>query len=176
MSTVSSKRHYQKTRRGKVLHIVKERYLRDDLGFGACSSSGALTPLPSEVELLATLREEYLEKSNGLPLLLVLDTNITLAQLDALESTCPVVKNIVLCSTVLGETKKRSKTCAARLLQLCMAPERAVVVFPNENHANTFEEKQKGESDNDYNDRLGTVLIPTMYHLLTSHDVAYPHS
>ncbi|KAH9258045.1 hypothetical protein BASA81_003608 [Batrachochytrium salamandrivorans] len=150
---VCANRYFQKTRKGKVLRVVRERYLREDIGFGTCfSAANVLTRISSEDELVEALREEHLEAN--LPLLLVVDTNISLSQMDALESQCPAVQNLVFCTTMLNETKKHSLAVRNRLFALIRDTKRCVLVFPNENHLETFAEKQVGETANDYNDRL----------------------
>lgn len=150
---VCANRYFQKTRKGKVLRVVRERYLREDIGFGTCfSAANVLTRISSEDELAEALREEHLEAN--LPLLLVVDTNISLSQMDALESQCPAVQNLVFCTTMLNETKKHSVAVRNRLFALVRDSKRCVLVFPNENHLETFAHKQVGETANDYNDRL----------------------
>ena len=79
----------KKTRRGKVVKIVREHYLRDDIPCGAqnCSSSGCGGGQDGEP---TTLLEEH-PGSNGNHLFngdhyLILDTNIVLNQIDLIES------------------------------------------------------------------------------------------
>ena len=134
-----TRKYFQKTRRGKVLRVVRERYLRDDIGFGTICTSG-VTRLTTKELFLRSLSDEHREV-DGKPLVIIVDTNIVLRQLDALESTCAAVQNIVLCETVISEAKKRNASCKTRLIALMRDTNRSIIAFPNENHRETFDIK-----------------------------------
>lgn len=87
------------TRRGKVLKVVREHYLRDDIGCGAaactlCSAPGA-SGEGSEGPALspAPYNNRYL----------VLDTNAVLHQMDVLEYDCEALRDVIILQTVADE-------------------------------------------------------------------------
>ena len=95
MEQITLKPKHIKTRRGTILKIVRENYLRNDI------KSGLENKRLSKKSCLASLSNQL-----GVcldPCLLVIDTNICLHQIDILEST--VVKNVVVPQTVLKEVK-----------------------------------------------------------------------
>lgn len=145
-----SKQHFQRTRRGKILKIQREHYLRDDIYCGAtacaiCPDSEdpliGRRPLSSTVAACAPEHNRYL----------IIDTNIALHQIDLLEH--PAMRNVVLLQTVLEEVKHRSMQVYARLRALSSTKERCFYVFSNEHHRATFVERRSDESPNDRNDR-----------------------
>lgn len=71
--------------------------------------------------------------------------------MDVIED--PMFKNIIICQTVLQETKKRSLSCYQRLVQLLSTPDRRVFCFVNEFHRDAFVTKMVSEKINDRNDR-----------------------
>lgn len=101
---LKSKTFLKKTRAGGVMKIVREHYLRDDIGCGApgCSAcDGAhegpvLEPQPQDPASTLCPRPHYL-----LP-----DTNVLLHQIDVLED--PAIRNVIVLQTVLQEVRNRS--------------------------------------------------------------------
>ncbi|KAK4533874.1 hypothetical protein CCYA_CCYA20G4756 [Cyanidiococcus yangmingshanensis] len=117
------------SRPASVLHVSREHYLRSDL------------PLPAA----PTLR----------PFLLVPDTNVLLGAVGIFD--CDAVQEVVFLQTVLQETRKRSQEVYDRIRRLLTSPEatrRHLYSFSNEHCEATFLEQRRGESPNDYNDRL----------------------
>jgi exosome complex exonuclease DIS3/RRP44 len=117
------------SRQVSVLHVSREHYLRNDL---------PLPPAP-------TLR----------PFLLVPDTNVLLGAVAIFD--CDVVQEVVFLQTVLQETRKRNQEVYDRIRRLIASPpatRRHLHVFSNEHCEATFLEQLRGESPNDYNDRL----------------------
>jgi exosome complex exonuclease DIS3/RRP44 len=80
-----SQTFFRRTRKGRVLRVVRERYLRDDIGFGTLHEVG---PVRGEEQLESLLSDEHLVKN--MKQILVLDTNVVLNQMDLLEQNCPV--------------------------------------------------------------------------------------
>jgi hypothetical protein len=72
------KAFFKRTRKGKVIRVFQEKYLRDDVNYGHL--------LGQEVtqEHIQSLVGDALHKQ-----LLVLDTNVAVHQLDVLEHECP---------------------------------------------------------------------------------------
>ncbi len=141
---------FKKTRRGKIVKVVREHYLRDDL---PCASELCEEcPRPALGHLLA---RDPVSRCPGLfrrPHYLVLDTNVVLEQIDVLESGNGFV-NVVLLQTVLEEVRNRSTPVYKRLKDLVADEEKKFVVFMNEHHQSTYVRRLPGESANDRNDR-----------------------
>ncbi|KAI8129308.1 hypothetical protein FF38_13008 [Lucilia cuprina] len=138
----------RKTKRGNILKIVREHYLRTDLGCGsdlcnACQQEEAGVQLRSDRMVRSTLF--------NFPHYLVLDTNVVLQQMDALEEDA--IKNVIVLSIVLNEVKHRSTTVYKRFHEVVQHKPRGFFVFVNEHHKDTYVERQPGESANDRNDR-----------------------
>ena len=114
---LSSKSFVRKTKKGNVVKIVKEHYLRDDIH---CGLSNCLT---CEGEgLLSNQAENFI----------VFDTNVAVHQIDLLEH--PYWKDVIILSTVLEEVKHLNLNIYNRLRQLTSDKERRFFVFANEHH------------------------------------------
>lgn len=138
-----SKSFVKKTRRGTVLKVVREHYLRDDISCGATSCN-------HEVCSTDDARENALLNSEAKHILVV-DTNVALHQIDFLEN--PDITNVVVLSVVLEEVKHKNLSAFNRLRALCSNKTRSFFVFANEHHKETFIKAESGESPNDRNDR-----------------------
>ncbi|OAE18374.1 hypothetical protein AXG93_1783s1030 [Marchantia polymorpha subsp. ruderalis] len=134
---LQSKAYVKKTRHGRVLKVVREHYLRDDIACGtitctACDNSKAcLSASPAPI--------------------IVFDTNVVLRQIDLLENSA--ISNVVVLSVVLEEVKNKDLSVYNRLRTICSNPARNFFVFSNENHRDTYIKGLAGESPNDRNDR-----------------------
>ncbi|KAJ3443927.1 exosome complex exonuclease rrp44 [Anaeramoeba flamelloides] len=146
---MKTKSFIKRTKKGDVLRIVREHYLRNDIGAG--------TELLEETNVY---RPEYTPLTAKAAHYLVLDTNIVLHQIDALEQS--KLTNIIILSTVLDEVRGNSMKTYKRIRKLCSAQERHFYVFSNENHRDTYVERLKGESVNDRNDRA--IMVATQWY------------
>uniref|UniRef100_A0A2M4CSQ7 Protein DIS3 homolog n=1 Tax=Anopheles darlingi TaxID=43151 RepID=A0A2M4CSQ7_ANODA len=146
---LTNKVFMKKTKRGNILKIVREHYLRDDIwcGSGACRKC----PL-SENDIVLDGVPESLSEQYTYPHYLLLDTNIILYQMDLLEES--VVRNVIILNTVLDEVKHRSAVMYKRLKAVISNPSRKFYTFVNEHHKDTYVERMPGESANDRNDRM----------------------
>ncbi|KAL0275597.1 UNVERIFIED_CONTAM: hypothetical protein PYX00_003405 [Menopon gallinae] len=139
--------YLKKTKRGNILKIVREHYLRDDLWCGSelCITCGRDTKNAllerSPVSLSNLVKSHYI----------VLDTNVVLDQIDILEED--ILKNVIILQTVLKEVKHRSSNTFKRLKDILANPGRRFYTFVNEHHKETYVERNTGESVNDRNDR-----------------------
>ena len=93
---LASKTFMKKTKRGAVVKVVREHYLRDDVwcgvkGCGQCRHEAP--PLEAFPEIESTLCRH--------PHLILPDTNVVLHQMDFLED--PAITNVILLSVVLQE-------------------------------------------------------------------------
>ncbi|KAK9499175.1 hypothetical protein O3M35_003675 [Rhynocoris fuscipes] len=139
---------YKQTKRGNILKIVREHYLRDDIWCGSKACSSCKAKLKEKI-----LDAEPKSKSTAVaePHYLFLDTNAVLDQIDALEE--PYLKNVVILQTVLEEVKHRSSTIYKRLKEIISDSKRNFYVFVNEHRRETYIEREPGESVNDRNDK-----------------------
>ncbi|CAE7125980.1 unnamed protein product [Rhizoctonia solani] len=147
----SQRKFYKKTARGKVLKVLRERYVRDDIpcGIEKCQlcyafTDGDKSPLSSTGDLT------HAQFPTGH--FIVPDTNVFLHQMDLVESPLFTPPIIVL-QTVLDEVRHRSLPLHSRLKGLIASEDKQIYVFYNEFHAQTAVVRQTGETPNDRNDR-----------------------
>ncbi|KAM9808765.1 exosome complex exonuclease RRP44 [Syngnathus typhle] len=143
---LKSKTFVKKTRAGRVMKIVREHYLRDDIWCGSeacdqCRQDSTVLQREACIESNLCTFSHYL----------IPDTNVVLHQIDILED--PVICNVVILQTVLQEVRHRSAPIYKRLKDLIHEEERHFYTFTNEHHRETFIEREPGESANDRNDR-----------------------
>ncbi|KAJ3122329.1 exosome catalytic subunit dis3 [Physocladia obscura] len=159
---LQSKVHVRKTRRGGVIKVVKELYLRDDIhcGVAACGECNTLpvptTPAPTPFLLasaasLAIAPPASTVVSTGARHYLLPDTNIFMHQIDLMEHKA--FTNVIVLQTVLEELRHRSDSVYERVRALVKDSDKAFYVFSNEFSRDTFVKKLKDESPNDRNDR-----------------------
>ncbi|KAJ7785712.1 hypothetical protein B0H16DRAFT_2528 [Mycena metata] len=147
-SVVTQRKFFKKTARGKVIKVLRERYLRDDVGCGiqncsTCDNSTA-DPLPYSGD---TQHKSFPEGHFVLP-----DTNIFLSQMDLMESAL-FKPPIILLQTVMEEVRHRSIPLYNRLKALVRMDDKRVWVFYNEYRSETAIIREDNESPNDRNDR-----------------------
>eukprot|EP01133_Synstelium_polycarpum_P012635 gene12635-14841_t len=140
------------TRRGKVIKVVREVYLRDDLvcGHALCKQCEDV-----KKRIYRTVEERERADSAAAELtattVLVLDTNVVLHQIDLIED--PAITNVVVLTTVLDEVKAQNFAIYNRLRDIVKDQTRAFYVYSNEHSKFTAIERDQGESSNDRNDR-----------------------
>ncbi|XP_007888927.1 exosome complex exonuclease RRP44 [Callorhinchus milii] len=148
---LKSKTLLKRTRSGSVLKLVREHYLRDDIGCGSgrcdlapCGESGSGSALqPDPPAHCSSLCPQ--------PHYIVPDTNVVLHQIDILED--PMIQNVVILQTVLQEVRHRSAPVYKRIKDVINNAEKHFYTFTNEHHKDTYIEQEKGENANDRNDR-----------------------
>ncbi len=156
------KRFQRKTARGKVLRVIRERYLRNDIGCG-CPNCTACRPYHEQ--LYRTVQSSEGRKLHFLapkPLrgnkkvheeagyYLIIDTNVVLHQMDVLEAVLkpsaaasssastsskretPAITSVIVLQTVLDEVRARSLPLFNRLQALIREPERNFWVYWND--------------------------------------------
>ncbi|GFQ06758.1 exosome complex exonuclease rrp44 [Phtheirospermum japonicum] len=134
---LQSKSFVKKTRQGKVVKVVREHYLRDDIYCGA--------PFCKVCDVAAA------RLSSTASAIIIVDTNVVLHQIDLLEN--PAIDDVVVLSVVLEEVKNKNLSVYNRLRALCSNSLRRFFVFSNEYHKDTYVKIETGESPNDRNDR-----------------------
>ncbi|XP_042385217.1 exosome complex exonuclease RRP44 homolog A-like [Zingiber officinale] len=135
---LQSKSFAKKTKQGRVIKVVREHYLRDDIYCGAtfckvCDTSAARLSASASATIL------------------IVDTNVVLNQIDLLEN--PKIDDVVVLSVVLEEVRHKNLSVYNRVKALCTNPLRKFFVFSNEHHRDTYVKDMIGESPNDRNDR-----------------------
>ncbi|EWM28887.1 exosome complex exonuclease rrp44 [Nannochloropsis gaditana] len=149
---IRSKAFFKRTRRGKVMRILEEHYLRDDIGLGTLHGSECSALTPEELVQLMEGRVEggLKEGEEGgheggvkkkTPTLTILDTNVALEQIDFLENaeaSEAVLGVVVLLQTVLEEVKGNSLSVYRRLHKLLLDDSRAYIFFANEHAAEAY--------------------------------------
>lgn len=118
----------RKTKRGNILKIVREHYLRDDIG---CGSDLCQYCFQSEVFHL-TSEHDIRSSLFKFPHYIVLDTNVVLDQIDVLEESA--LRNVIILTTVLNEVKHKSSSIYKRLNEIIHDRTRNFYVFVNEHH------------------------------------------
>ncbi|XKL62471.1 hypothetical protein PGB90_002304 [Kerria lacca] len=146
---LTSKTFLKKTKRGNILKIVREHYLRDDIGCGSriCKKCAII----NENAILDDKLSSSISKAYVNPHYLIVDTNVVLHQIDVLEED--VLINVIILQTVLEEVKHRSTSIYKRLNDIINNPNRKFYVFVNEHHKDTYIEREPGETANNRNDR-----------------------
>ncbi|KAJ7480098.1 hypothetical protein B0H11DRAFT_2158020 [Mycena galericulata] len=147
-AVVTQRKFFKKTARGKVIKVLRERYLRDDVGCGiqnctACDNSTA-DALPYAGD---TQHKLFPEGHFVLP-----DTNVFLSQMDLMESSL-FKPPIILLQTVMEEVRHRSIPLYNRLKALVRMDDKRVWVFYNEYRSETAIIREDNETPNDRNDR-----------------------
>lgn len=143
ISTVAQKSFFKRTRRGKVIRLVKEYYLRSDIECGYL-----LGKQVTAADLLLLAEQSPVRQ------VLVVDTNVALHQIDVLEYASPVTYLVVLLQTVLQELKHLNLGVYRRVMSLMKDEKRSFIFLPNELLADPHSVRGKDEVVNDYNDRL----------------------
>ncbi len=156
---LSHKTFLKKTRRGKVIKVVREHYLRDDISCGVvdcakCEQQENDVQVQVQPRLPRPPPASPCPDLHRAPHLVVLDTNVVLDQIDVLEESKGGVENVVVLQTVLDEVRRRSLPVYKRLKDIVAdSQRRSYFVFVNEHHQETYVQREPGESANDRNDR-----------------------
>lgn len=161
---IVSKIFHKKTRRGNVIKIIREHYLRDDVGCGIheCSlgrSEKKFCVDPDDLDKkTCKISTENLSNSSvssssvvDKSHIIVIDTNVALHQMDVLEDVA--IKNVIVPQTVVEELKHRNPPAYKKLKEVLSDEEKHFYYFHNEFHKDTYVERIAGETSNDRNDR-----------------------
>ena len=158
---MTSKTFMKKTKKGSVIQVVREHYLRDDVWCGvqgctACSQDDP--PLPN-TPLMDSDLCPY-------PHYLVPDTNIFLHEIDFLED--PAIKHVIVLQIVLDEVKHRNLSVYQRLRDVIADGAKRFYVFANEHRRETYVQRDESETPQDRNDRA-TRVAADWYNLHLAH-------
>ena len=100
---LKSRKFVKRTRKGQVVNVVREHYLRDDLPHPL--PGGEPAPPPGRPQLAASAE-----------VFAVLDTNVVLHQIDLLER--PTLCDVIVTQTVLDEVRHNKISVHKRLRAL----------------------------------------------------------
>ncbi|KAI7855492.1 exosome complex exonuclease RRP44-like protein [Circinella umbellata] len=141
-----SKSFVKRTRKGNVVKVVKEHYLRDDIPCSsqACTICEQHSPPVLSRTPRSTMNIKY-------PHYIIPDTNVFMNQLDIMEH--PGIKDVIVLQTVREEVKHLSLPIYNRLNAMLNDSNKRFYMFANEHHRDTYLEKLKDETPNDRNDR-----------------------
>ncbi|GHJ89926.1 hypothetical protein NliqN6_6328 [Naganishia liquefaciens] len=153
----AQKKFLKKTKRGKVIKVLRERYLRDDIpcGYEGCKECADYPGYRAALPAVGFTKHRKWTGVAGH--WLVVDTNIVLGQMDLLAAL-PATVPLVLPSTTLAEVRHRSLPLYNRLQQLITEEDRHVWVFWNEQRRETatkveYTAAQQDEGNSDEEDK-----------------------
>ncbi|KAI0303388.1 RNB-domain-containing protein [Multifurca ochricompacta] len=163
----TQRKFFKKTARGKVIKVVRERYLRDDVSCGIEKCRECASTLESHLPFSGAVDHKLFPNGH----FVLPDTNVFLAQMDLMESSF-FRSPIILLQTVLEEVRHRSLPLYNRLKALMKLDEKRTWMFYNEfrlkhnfiHNRETAVVREVGESPNDRNDRairVGTAWYNT---------------
>ncbi|KAK3871019.1 hypothetical protein Pcinc_023815 [Petrolisthes cinctipes] len=140
------KTFYRKTKKGNIIKIVREHYIRDDIwcgldGCGSCEMEDAILEVHNTSDSTLVPQPHHL----------MIDTNVALHQIDVLCDDS--ITDIIIPQTVIQEVKHRSLPIYKRLRDLIESSAKRFYVFSNEHHSECYVEQEAKETLNDRNDR-----------------------
>lgn len=143
-SVTSKMAFYKRTKRKKVVRIVREKYLHNVKNYGFKHGGEKELSQSKLKELIINSKKKHL---------IVLDTNIALHQIDLLEFRCEGFSNIIILQTVLQELRHLNLAVFRRLSTIMLDKSRSFIFYPNEVNVNSATYRLKDETPNDANDR-----------------------
>lgn len=157
---LKSRAFVKRTRKGNVIKVIKEHYLRDDIW---CSVEGCQKCKQEKIHLSCNPRKTKLSEY---PQLIIPDTNIFLHQTDIIEHVA--FTNVIVLQTVLDEVRARSLQVYNRIKTMLEEVPKHFYFFSNEHNRHTAIERLKDETMNDRNDRaIRTATLWYNNHLKT---------
>ncbi|QPG75771.1 exosome catalytic subunit dis3 [Brettanomyces nanus] len=153
-----SQKVFVRSRNGRATKIVREHYLREDIPCSsmACSKCEEFYFVDANGEMRHPILSDSpfdLQNNDIGKHYLIVDTNVVLNAIDMIESSS-VFYDVIVPQTVLEEVRNKSYPIYMRLRDLTKNEEKRFVVFYNEFKVDTYLTRKKGETMNDYNDRL----------------------
>lgn len=150
---ITQKQFYKKTKKGSIIKLVNEVYLRNDIHCGLfnclqCSTENI--ELQSNKQLEIEPRKD-LNSRFKLFHFIVPDTSAIIYQLDVLEDNS-FGENFIILQSVLDEVRKKNLQIYLRLKQLIST--KNCYVFTNVFNKYTYVQRKIDESNEEYQDRL----------------------
>ncbi|KAF9073535.1 RNB-domain-containing protein [Rhodocollybia butyracea] len=147
-AVVTQRKFFKKTARGKVVKVLRERYLRDDVACGIEGCRECSTTIPELLPFTGSLEHQLFPNGHYI----LPDTNVFLAQMDLIESSL-FNPPMILLQTVIEEVRHRSLPLYNRLKALSKSEDKQIWVFYNEYRSETAIIREEAETPNDRNDR-----------------------
>ncbi|KAJ3937450.1 MAG: RNB-domain-containing protein [Lentinula lateritia] len=147
-AVITQRKFFKKTARGKVVKVLRERYLRDDVACGIEGCRECSTEISRLLPLSGSLEHDLFPNGHYI----LPDTNVFLAQMDLIESSL-FNPPMILLQTVLEEVRHRSLPLYNRLKALTKSEDKQIWVFYNEYRSETAIVREENETPNDRNDR-----------------------
>ena len=137
----------RKTKKGSILKVVREHYLRTDI---SCGVESCTTCPPNRTS--SKLSDLPIIESSlcGYPHYIIPDVAVALRQVDFLEDSA--INNVIILQTVLQEVRHERMIVYKRIRDTVSNPDKCFYVFSNEHHKETY---YKGESE----DRISEAII-----------------
>ncbi|GAW00013.1 RNB-domain-containing protein [Lentinula edodes] len=126
-AVITQRKFFKKTARGKVVKVLRERYLRDDVACGIEGCRECSTELSRLLPPSGGLEHRLFPNGHYI----LPDTNVFLAQMDLIESSL-FNPPMILLQTVLEEVRHRSLPLYNRLKALTKSEDKQIWVFYNE--------------------------------------------
>jgi len=144
---LKAKTFVKKTKRGNIIKVVREHYLRDDLSCGSLLCDKCPHLSPAKLSELQKAESSLFPKAHYL----VIDTNVALHQIDFLEDHN--ITDVIVLQTVLQEVKHLNDSLYKRIRTVIENNSKRFFVLCNEHHRATYIDREPNESCNDRNDR-----------------------
>ncbi|CBK19724.2 uncharacterized protein [Blastocystis hominis] len=133
-----------KTKKGRVLKVVRETYIRD---FMSCNSDACDSCDIESGERITLSAAPYEMRY------LIMDEEVLLNQLDLLQQEIPPLCDVIILQSVMTEVRKRNLSVFNQLSNLLRDSSKRFVLFANQNFENTYVDRQMDEPIVDYNIR-----------------------
>ncbi|KIK69027.1 hypothetical protein GYMLUDRAFT_35068 [Collybiopsis luxurians FD-317 M1] len=147
-AVITQRKFFKKTAKGKVVKVLRERYLRDDVACGIEGCRECSTTVPVLLPFAGSFEHKLFPNGH----FVLPDTNVFLAQMDLIESNL-FDPPMILLQTVIEEVRHRSLPLYNRLQALTKSEDKRIWVFYNEYRSETAIIREEGETPNDRNDR-----------------------
>ena len=141
----------RKTKKGAILKVVREHYLRSDI---SCGVEGCVTCPPNCTS--SKLSNLPIRESSlcGYPHCIIPDVSVALHQVDFLEDNA--INNVIILQTVLQEVRQERLIVYKRIRDMVSNPDKFFYVFSNEHHKETY---YKGEPEDRVNKAIVKAVI-----------------
>ena len=157
---MATKVFHRKTKRGSILKIVREHYLRDDIACGQedchkCDDIYRIAPPNAYLSKKPRLdSSKQFKKAH----IVIPAATALIQQIDVIADV-DFGQNIVIMQSVLADVKAHNFPLFARLKDMIKENDRKIYVFCNEFHCETYRNRMAGETAAQYSDRLFKIAI-----------------
>jgi exosome complex exonuclease DIS3/RRP44 len=124
---LKSKSFFRTTRKGNVVKVVREHYLRDDITCGVPDCRLCRNVVPKEER---DNNPQLFNRLQNTENYIIPDTNVILHQTDLMENSA--LTNLIMLQTVLEEVKHQNMNIYKRIREAIQDESRHIYVFNNE--------------------------------------------